>query len=106
MARYLWRVSYTTEGAQGLLAEGGTGRRAAVTKALESIGGTLESFHYALGQDDAYLIAQVPDDTAAAALSLRVAAAGGARITTVPLLTPEEMDAAVSRGVSYTPPGS
>ena len=48
----------------------------------------------------------MPDDTAAAALSLRVAAAGGARITTVPLLTPEEMDAAVSRGVSYTPPGS
>ncbi len=106
MARFMIRVSYTLDGAKGLLAEGGTGRRAAVATALESIGGTLESFDFALGQDDAYLIAQVPDNTAVAALSLRVAAAGGARIATVPLLTPEEMDDAVGRGVTYTPPGS
>jgi uncharacterized protein with GYD domain len=106
MARFMIRVSYTLDGAKGVLADGGTGRRAAVATALESIGGSLESFDFALGQDDAYLIAQVPDNTAAAALSLRVAAGGGARIATVPLLTPEEMDDAVSRGVSYTPPGS
>jgi|ERR1022692_2344310 uncharacterized protein with GYD domain len=106
MALYLWRVSYTTAGAEGLLAQGGTGRRASIQKALESLGGTLESFYYALGEDDAYLIAQVPDDTAAAALSMRVAAGGGARVTSVPLLTPEQMDEATKRGVSYTPPGS
>jgi uncharacterized protein with GYD domain len=106
MALYLWRVSYTTAGAEGLLAQGGTGRRAAIQKALESLGGTLESFHYALGEDDAYLVGDLPDGTAAAALSLRVAAAGGARVTTVPLLTPEQMDEAAKRGVSYSPPGS
>ena len=106
MPTYLWRVSYTTKGAEGILAEGGTGRRAAITKALESLGGRLESFHYALGEDDAYLIADLPDDTAAAALSMRVAAGGGARTTTVPLLTPEQMDEATKRGVTYTPPGS
>ena len=106
MARYMIKVSYTVDGARGLLAEGGTGRRAVVAKALESIGGSLESFDYALGQDDAYIVADVPDNTAAAALSLRVAAAGGARISTVPLLSPEEMDDATGRGVSYTPPGS
>jgi uncharacterized protein with GYD domain len=106
MARYMIKVAYTADGAQGLLAEGGTGRRAVVVKALESLGGSLESFDYALGQDDAYIVANVPDNTAAAALSLRVAAAGGARISTVPLLSPEEMDDATRRGVSYTPPGS
>jgi uncharacterized protein with GYD domain len=106
MALYLWRVSYTTAGAEGLLAQGGTARRAAIQKSLESLGGTLESFHYALGEDDAYLVGDLPDGTSAAALSLRVAAAGGARVRTVPLLTPEEMDEATKRGVSYSPPGS
>jgi uncharacterized protein with GYD domain len=106
MALYLWRVSYTTEGAEGLLAQGGTSRRAAIQKALESLGGNLESFHYALGEADAYLVGNLPDDTASAALSLRVAAAGGARVTTVPLLTPEQMDEAAKRGVTYSPPGS
>jgi uncharacterized protein with GYD domain len=106
MALYLWRVSYTTAGAEGLLAEGGTGRRASIQKALESLGGSLVSFHYALGEDDAYLVGDLPDATAATALSLRVAAAGGARVTTVPLLTPEEMDEATKRGVTYSPPGS
>jgi uncharacterized protein with GYD domain len=100
------KVSYTVDGARGLLAEGGTGRRAVIAKSLESLGGSLESFDYALGQDDAYLVADVPDSTAAAALSLRVAAAGGARVSTVPLLTPEQMDDATKRGVSYTPPGA
>ena len=106
MARYLWRVSYTTAGAEGLLAQGGTARRAAIQKSLESLGGTLESFHYALGEDDAYLVGDLPDSTAVAALSLRVAAAGGARVRSVPLLTPEEMDEAAKRGVTYSPPGS
>jgi uncharacterized protein with GYD domain len=106
MALYLWRVSYSTAGAEGLLAEGGTGRRASIQKALESLGGTLESFHYALGEDDAYLVGTLPDDIASVALSLRVAAAGGARVTTVPLLTPEQLDEATKRGVTYSPPGS
>jgi len=59
MAMYLWRVSYTTAGAEGLLAQGGTARRGAIQKALESLGGTLESFHYALGEDDAHLLDDV-----------------------------------------------
>ncbi len=92
MALYLWRVSYTTAGAEGLLAEGGTGRWTAIQKALESLGGSLESFHDALGEDDAYLVGDLPDGTAAAALSLRVAAAGGARVTTVPPLTPKQTE--------------
>jgi hypothetical protein len=47
MGLYLWRVSYTTACAEGLLSEGGTGRRASIQKALESLGGSLESFHLA-----------------------------------------------------------
>ena len=32
MAKYLFEARYTTEGAKGVAAEGGTGRRAAVAK--------------------------------------------------------------------------
>ena len=106
MARYLWKVSYTAEGAKGLLAEGGTARRATVQKLLKSVGGKLITFDYALGEDDAYLIAEVPDVTDVAAVSMVVAASGGARVTTVPLLSPAEMDEAAKRNVAYRAPGA
>ena len=49
MAKYLLEARYTAEGTKGLAREGGTGRRAAAAKAIESLGGTLESFYYAFG---------------------------------------------------------
>ena len=62
MAKYLFQVRYTAEGAKGLLADGGTARRAATEQALASVGGRLESFYFALGDIDAYIIADVPDE--------------------------------------------
>ena len=106
MAKYLWKVSYTAEGAKGLVADGGSSRRATVEKLLKGMGGELESFYFALGQKDAYVIAELLDITDVAAISLAVAAAGGARITSVPLLTPEQMDAAVKKTVPYKAPGA
>jgi uncharacterized protein with GYD domain len=106
VARYLWKVSYTAAGAKGLLGEGGSSRRELLRTLLESKGGTLETFDYALGEDDAYLIAEVPNVTDVMAVSLTVAAAGGARVTTIPLLTPEDVDAAAKQDVQYRAPGA
>ncbi|WP_203337337.1 hypothetical protein [Nocardioides limicola] len=39
MQKFLWQVSYTVEGAQGLATEGGSGRRAAIEEMIESVGG-------------------------------------------------------------------
>jgi uncharacterized protein with GYD domain len=103
MAKYLWRVRYTAEGARGLLADGGTKRSAAITKMVESVGGSVEACYFALGPDDLVVIGEVPDDVAAAALSVRTAAVGAAVSTTVPLLTAAQLDEAVSRAVSYSP---
>ena len=105
MAKYLWHVSYTAEGAQGLLAEGGTGRREAVKQMLESVGGSLEAFYYALGADDLVVIGELPDNVSAAALSLQTAVGGGARSRTTVLLTPEDLDEASRRHVEYRTPG-
>ncbi len=105
MAKYLWQVSYTSEGLQGVLKDGGTGRRAAIEELVKSVGGTVECVYYAFGSDDAFIIADLPDHTAAAAAGLTVNATGLATVRTVVLLTPEEVDAAARTSVQYRPPG-
>ena len=105
MPKYLVNVVYTAEGAKGLRTDGGSKREHVVRMALESIGGTLEAFYFTMGETDAVLIAELPDAIAAAAVSLTVGASGAARCTTVPLLSPAEMDEVSSRKTAYKGPG-
>lgn len=106
MPKYLLQASYTGQGVQGLLKDGGTGRRAAVEKAAASIGGSVEAFYYAFGDTDVVVIIDVPDNTAAAGFSLVVASTGAVTLKTTVLLTPEEIDKAVKVHPDYRPPGS
>ena len=105
MARYMLIGSYTAEGAKGVLKEGGTSRREAARAAIESVGGTLESFYYGFGTDDFYVTVDYPDHASAAAAALTIGAAGTTRARTIVMLTPEELDAASQKTVSYRPPG-
>jgi uncharacterized protein with GYD domain len=105
MAKYLVQVRYTADGAKGLLAEGGTARRSATEKAIASVGGKMESFYFALGEVDAYVIADLPDDVSIVALQLVVNATGRINSTTVKLVTPEDIDKATKRAVAYRAPG-
>jgi uncharacterized protein with GYD domain len=102
--KFMIKASYTSEGTRGLLKEGGTGRRTAVTKVMESVGGKVESFYFAFGEDDVYLIADVPDVTSGLAVSLAVNASGAVRVSTIPLITPEEVDAACKKSAAYRAP--
>ena len=105
MAKYLIEANYTAEGAKGFAHEGGTARRIAIEKMLASVGGKLDAFYFAFGDTDLYVIAEMPDHSAAAAVALTVAQSGKATTRTTVLLTPEEMDAASKRTVAYRPPG-
>jgi uncharacterized protein with GYD domain len=105
MPKYLAVASYTSEGIKGLTRAGGVSRRTVVEKLLKSLGGRLEAFYFAFGENDAYLILDVPDNLTAAAISLAVAGAGATRMKTIELLTPEEIDRAMEKHVDYTPPG-
>ncbi len=106
MPKYLISASYTAEGAKGLIkGGGGTARRAAVQQAIQSVEGKLEAFYYAFGEHDVYLILDAPDNVNAAALSLAVSASGAAAIKTTVLLTPEDIDQAVKKHITYRPPG-
>jgi uncharacterized protein with GYD domain len=106
MPKFLIEASYTLEGVKGLRSAGGSSRRDAVAHSLESVGGSLEHFYFAFGDNDAYVIADLPNAEAAAAVALTVNASGGATTRTMLLLTPEEVDAAAKLSVEYRPPGS
>lgn len=105
MPKYLFKASLSTEGLAGVAKEGGTSRRTAVSKALESVGGTLEAFYFAFGVTDVFVIAELPDNEAAAAFALVVGSSGRIALETVVLITPEEVDAARGKEVDFRPPG-
>lgn len=104
MPKYLIEASYTLEGLRGIMKSGGTARREAVQRAVESVGGRFEVQYFTLGEHDAFVIADLPDHVSAAAISLAVTATGAARTKTIALLTPEEVDQAVKKTVKYEPP--
>ena len=105
MAKFLVKASYTAEGAKGVQAAGGTSRRDAVAKMAEGLGGSLESFYFAFGGEDAYVICDLPDNAAAAALAMTASSSGLVGVRTVVLMAPGEIDEAAKRQVSYRAPG-
>lgn len=105
MPKYLIQAKYQVEGIKGLLKEGGSARRAAVEKAAQSLGGKVESFNFGFGGSDAFVVAELPDNAAAAGFALVANATGAASVTTTVLITPEEMDQAVKKSPAYRAPG-
>ncbi len=105
MAKYLLQASYTTDGLKGILKDGGSKRRAAAEETVKGLGGKVEAFYFAFGDADAFVIVDVPDNVSATAASLAVNASGAVRVKTTVLITPEEMDQATKKTVTYRPPG-
>lgn len=106
MPTYLWRGSYTADGAKGLMKDGGTKRRAAVQQMVERAGGKLHAFYFAIGDADVYGIAEFPDAATAVAVSLAVNGSGAVNLRSTLLLSPEEFDAATKKSIGYRPPGA
>ena len=106
MPKYLIEASYTQEGVKGVQSAGGSSRREAVSALAEGLGGSLESFYFAFGDADAYVVVDLPDNESASAVALAVNATGAVTVKTTVLLTPEEVDAAAQKSVDYRPPGS
>ncbi len=105
MPKYLAHASYTVEGLKGLLKDGGSKRREVVEQLTKGLGGTLEAFYYAFGDDDVFAIMDLPDNVSVTAASLIINAAGAAKVKITVLLTPGEVDQATKTSVDYRPPG-
>ncbi len=105
MSKYLIQANYVGDGVKGLLKEGGSSRGAAIDKALRSVGGTVESFYYAFGDTDVFVVVDVPDNASMAAIALSIAATGNVTLKTTVLMTPEELDEVVKKAPTYRAPG-
>ncbi len=106
MPKYLCIGSYTAEGAKGLAKEGAAGRKAAVAKLVESVGGKLDAFYFGFGSDDFYITVELPDNATAAAIAVAAGQSGSVSSRFIVLMTPEEMDAALKKTVHFRPPGA
>ena len=106
MPKFMVQASYTVEGAKGLLRDGGSKRRATIEKMVAGLGGKVEAFYYAVGPTDVVTIVDLPDTASAAAVGIAIGASGAVKATTTMLLTPEEIDDAVKKPITYTRPGA
>jgi uncharacterized protein with GYD domain len=107
MPKYLLKARYTSEGLAGVMHNGGSARREAANDLAKQVGGSVEQFYFAFGDDDAFLICDFPDNEAAARVALTASASGRVAVTTVPLLTCEEIDEiSATEKLDYVAPGS
>lgn len=106
MPKYLVSASYTLEGVKGLLKEGGSSRQRAIKTLVETLGGKVEACYFAFGQNDVYVITDMPDDATMAALSLAIGASGAVSLETTVLLEPSTLDEAMDKTVDYRAPGT
>jgi len=107
MPKYLIKASYSPEGIKGVMAKGGTARKTAIDALVGGVGGSVESFYFAFGRDDVYIVVDAPGPEAMAAVAGTVTGAGSlSRYETVALLTAEQIDEAARISVDYAPPGS
>jgi uncharacterized protein with GYD domain len=106
MAHYLLQVCYS-HGAVKAMVANPQNREDAARQVIESVGGSLKSFHFALGEFDVVMIAEFPDNASAASVSLATGATGAlSRFQTTVLMTTAEGTEAMrkAKAGSYSPP--
>jgi len=110
MAKYIVFFSFTPDALSRMIQSPGD-RKAPVAKMIEGMGGKLESYYWMFGDYDGFVIAQLPDSAAAAAVSLAVSSTGAfQRLETHELIEADHvmnvLQAASKARGSYTAPGT
>ena len=106
MPKYLYHGSYTDNGLKGLMKDGGSKRVEVTKKAIESLGGKMEAYYFALGGNDFFIILEAPNNVKAIAGSLIANASGTVKVNITALVSPEEVDQAVKQTMDWQPPGA
>ena len=105
MAHYLLQISYLPD-AWTALVRNPQDRSEAVRKPIENLGGRIERIWLAFGEDDVVGIIDMPDNVAAAAISIAFSAGGACKsVKTTPLLSIQEGMEAMKKAAQcgYTP---
>jgi len=109
MPKYISFFTYTPE-AWKAMTENPQDRSAAAKALVESVGGKLECFYWMSGRSDGLLIADLPDDQSAGALSVIVKGAGALKEYETHMITNMDQAQAMlkkaqSAAKTYRPPG-
>ncbi len=108
MARYMYQVAYN-EDAWADLVNKPVDRMEVIKPVVRKLGGKLETSYFCFGDYDLVLIANMPDNTSAAALSIAASAGGSVKsIKTTPLMSIREGMRAMrqAKRSGYQPTGS
>jgi uncharacterized protein with GYD domain len=109
MAKFAAFFSYKPETWNQFLMKPGD-RTAAVRDLAESVGGSLETMYFMFGDRDGFVVLDVPDRDAAAAIAVAVNSSGAfSHMETRELISPEDLPAVLEKAASarevYRPPG-
>ncbi len=88
MATYITLINYTDQGAKNMKAVPERVLRA--RQALENMGGRVHGYRLTLGEYDAVVTIDAPDDETYATFALNLAAQGNVRTTTLKAFSEEE----------------
>lgn len=105
--KYLILFSFSAEAAKRYVANPAD-RMSAVREVTESVGGSLESSYWMLGDYDGLTIVDLPDTLTAAAVSMALSGSGAfSRYETRELIPPGDYRAIAERAqaISFRPPG-
>ena len=108
MPTYMIQGSYGAEGLTALV-KNPQNRIQAIKPAIEKLGGKLKDAYLSFGEYDFVIIAEMPDNVSAAAISMAFGAGGALQSTkTTPLLSPTETIEAMKKASTsgYKPPSA
>ena len=88
MATYITLIRYTQQGMENI--KEGPARVDAAKEAFKAMGGELKQYYLVMGQYDAVVIGEVPDDETVAKLSLAIGSKGNLRTETFRAFTEDE----------------
>jgi uncharacterized protein with GYD domain len=88
MATYIILINYTQQGIQNI--KESPARLDAAKKAFKAAGGELKEWFLTMGEFDAVVVAEGPNDETAATLALAIAAQGSVRTQTMRAFTETE----------------
>ena len=88
MATYIMLSRFTEQGVQTI--KDGPARLDAAKQALQRLGAQLKDFYLTVGQYDAVVVIEAPDDETVAKASLAIGAIGNVRLETLRAFTEDE----------------
>ncbi len=88
MAKYVLLSRFTQQGVQTI--KDGPARLGAARQTFQRLGAELKEFYLTLGEYDAVVVVEAPDDETVAKASLAIGSLGNVRIETLRAFTEEE----------------